>query len=334
MHAMVLDKIAPIDSSPLILRDVPTPEPAVGEVRVKVRCCAICRTDLHVIEGELPSQKLPLIPGHQVVGVVEALGEGCSRLAVGHRVGIAWLRHTCGRCRYCASGRQNLCDQQRFTGYHTDGGYAQYTLVPEDFAYVLPETFDDTQAAPLLCGGIVGYRALKRSNLPRGGTLAIYGFGSSAHMIAQVALARGCRVLVVTRGEKHQELARQIGAAWAGSSADEMSEAADSAIIFAPVGELVPQALAKLHRGGTLALADIYMTPIPQMDYEKSVFYERDIHAVTANTLDDGCEFLAEAAAIGLRPRTTLYPLRDANRALQDLKGDRISGTGVLVIDG
>ncbi len=335
MKAMLLERIAAIDSSPLRLAEVPIPEPGPGEVRLRVRCCAICRTDLHVIEGDLPRQRLPVIPGHQVVGLVEALGPGCKRLAVGQRVGIAWLRHTCGHCGFCAAGKENLCESARFTGYHADGGYAECAVVPEEFAYEIPPAFGDVEAAPLLCAGIIGYRALRRCQLPPGGRLALYGFGSSAHVVIQIALARGCEVYVVTRGEKHRELARRMGAAWVGERAEEMplSQKAHSAIIFAPAGDLVPQALENLEKGGTLALAGIYMTPIPQMDYERCVFYERDIHSVTCNTRDDGRELLAEAARIPIRPHTTTYALADANRALQDLKADRLSGTGVLVVE-
>lgn len=329
---MVLDNIAPIDGSPLQWREVATPAPAAGEVRLKVRVCAICRTDLHVIEGELPRQKLPIIPGHQVVGVVDAIGEGCRRLRTGQRIGVAWLRHTCGACRFCTSGRENLCESQRFTGYHADGGYAEYAVVPEDYAYEIPAGFDDLHAAPLLCSGIVGYRALKRSNLPPRGKLAIYGFGSSAHVIAQIAMHRGCRVYVVTRGEGHRRLALQMGAVWAGESPQELPEKVDSAIVFAPVGTLVPPAMEKLEKGGTMAIAGIYSTPIPELDYEKHLFFERDLRSVTANTRADGQELLEEAARIPIRPHVTTYPLADANRALQDLKHDRINGTGVLVV--
>jgi propanol-preferring alcohol dehydrogenase len=333
MQAMILDRIAPIDSSPLRLAEVPRPEPQASEVRLKVACCAICRTDLHVIEGDLPQQKLPIIPGHQVVGVVEAVGPGCRRLGVGSRVGVAWLRHTCGRCGFCTSGKENLCESARFTGYHADGGYAQYAVVPEEFAYEIPAAFSDVEAAPLLCAGIIGYRALRRCRLPDRGRLALYGFGSSAHVVIQIALHRGCEVYVATRGEHHRELARRMGAAWVGERPQEMPVKTHGAIIFAPAGELVPPALEKLEKGGTLALAGIYMTTIPAMDYERHVFYERDIHSVTCNTRDDGRALLAEASAIPIRPHTTLYPLADANRALQDLKGDRINGTGVLVVE-
>lgn len=332
MLAAVLDKTASIDSSPLDLREVPAPEPGPHEVRIKVRCCAICRTDLHVIEGELPEQKRPIIPGHQVVGVVDKLGENCRRFSVGDRVGIAWLRHTCGECQFCRAGRENLCENSRFTGYHADGGYAEFAVVPEDFAYAIPAQFDDAEATPLLCAGIIGYRSLRRCELPDGGTLGIYGFGSSAHVVIQIALHRGCDVYVVTRGADHRRLAREMGAKWVGETADEMPVRVDSAIIFAPAGELVPPALSKLQKGGTLSLAGIYMTDVPPLDYEQHLFYERNLHSVTANTRDDGRELLAEAAEIPIRPHITKYPLQDANRALQDLKGDRISGTGVLMV--
>jgi len=333
MKAMVLNEIGSIQASPLRLTDLPDPEPAEGEVRLRVSCCAVCRTDLHVIEGDLPRQRLPIIPGHQIVGRVDRIGPGCKRFSPGQRVGVAWLRHTCGTCAYCRSGRENLCECSRFTGYHVNGGYAEFALAPEQFAYELPEMFSDLDAAPLLCAGIIGYRALKRCNLPRGGKLAIFGFGSSAHVVMQIALHRGCEVYVVSRGEEHRQLARQMGAAWVSETAAEMPTKVDSAIIFAPVGYLVPPALEKLDKGGTLSLAGIYMTDIPQMEYEKYVFYERDIHSVTANTREDGRELLAEAAEIPIRPRLTTYPLADANRARQDLKADRLNGTGILVME-
>jgi propanol-preferring alcohol dehydrogenase len=330
---MVLRQIAPIDSSPVELRELPVPEPVAGEVRLKVRCCAICRTDLHVIEGDLPREKLPIVPGHQIVGTVDKLGPGCKRIQLGQRVGVAWLRHTCGVCPFCTAGKENLCESARFTGYHADGGYAEYAVVPEDFAYEIPDVFSDVEAAPLLCAGIIGYRALRRAEVPAGGKLALYGFGSSAHVVIQIAQHRGCQVYVVTRGERHRELARKMGAVWVGEDAAEMPVKVDSAIIFAPAGELVPPALAALQKGGTLALAGIYMTPLPEMDYQRYVFYERDIHSVTCNTRQDGRELLAEAAVIPIRPHTTTYPLAEANRALQDLENDQISGTGVLVME-
>jgi alcohol dehydrogenase, propanol-preferring len=331
MKAMILSDIAPIAGSPLHLIEQPDPVPEAGEIRLRVSCCAICRTDLHVIEGDLPRATLPIIPGHQIVGRVDALGPGCSRFPIGARVGVAWLRSTCGLCRFCRSGRENLCESSRFTGYHAHGGYAELATVPEAFAYGLPDEFADEDAAPLLCAGIIGYRALKRSELPPGGKLGIFGFGSSAHVVIQIALARGCEVYVVTRGEKHQHLARRMGAAWVGSQADQMPAKVDSVILFAPVGELVPDALRCLDKGGTLALAGIHLSDVPTLNYEQHLFYERNIHSVTANTRDDGRQLLEEAARIPIRPQITSYRLEDANRALQDLKNDQINGTGVLV---
>ena len=332
MQAIVLDEIARIETSPLHLRDVPDPVPGAGEVRLRVRCCGVCRTDLHVIEGDLPKAKLPIIPGHQIVGVVDALGAECRKLRLGQRVGAAWLRHTCGVCRWCRAGIENLCTEQRFTGYHADGGYAQFAVAPEDYLYELPEAFSDAEAAPLLCAGIVGYRAFKRSNPVRGGRLAIYGFGSSAHVILPIALHRGCEVYVVTRAARHRDLARQMGAHWVGERAEDLPVKVDSAVFFAPAGELVPAALEKLEKGGTLAVAGIYLSDIPPLDYGRHLFHERDLRSVTANTRADGRELLQEAAAIPIRPHVKLYPLADANRALADLKADRISGTAVLTV--
>lgn len=332
MRAMVLNEIAGIDSSPLKLTERPAPQPGAGEVRVQVRCCAVCRTDLHVVEGELPRQALPIIPGHQIVGIVDALGEGCRRLRAGQRVGIAWLRHACGACSFCRSDHENLCESSRYTGYQADGGYAEYALVPEDFAYRIPDSFDDLHAAPLLCAGIIGYRALRRCQLPKGGKLALYGFGSSAHVVLQIARHRGCEVYVVSRAQSHLDLARELGARWAGTNAAQLPVKVDSAIIFAPAGHLVLPALEQLEKGGTLALAGIYMSAVPVLDYEKHLFYERNVHSVTANTRADGQDLLAEAAEIPIRPHVVEYPLEDANRALQDLKADRINGTGVLVM--
>lgn len=332
MRAMLLRRNAPIEAAPLELVDLPDPLPGPGEVRVRVTACAICRTDLHVIEGDLPAVKLPIIPGHQAVGVVDATGPGCTRLQPGDRVGIAWLRHTCGVCEFCRRGQENLCVAPRFTGYHADGGFADYALIAEEFAYRIPAAFDDAAATPLLCAGIIGYRALQRSDLPHGGRLALFGFGSSAHLVLQLARERGSAVYVVTRGEKHRQLARDLGAAWVSDTVAGMPSTVDSAILFAPVGDLVPAALSVLKPGGTLALAGIYMTPVPPLDYERHLFHERNLRSVTANTRDDGRHLLAAAAAARIVPRVTLYPLAEANRALQDLKADRINGTGVLMM--
>jgi len=330
MHAMILNKAAPIEEMPLVWSERPDPVPGPGEVRVAVRCCAICRTDLHVIEGDIHPPELPIIPGHQIVGVVDALGPDCRRLAPGTRVGIAWLRHACGVCRFCVAGRENLCEFSHYTGFHVDGGFAEYAVVPEAFAYELPDAYDDVSAAPLLCAGIIGYRALERCNLRAGAPLGIFGFGSSAHIVLSIARRRGHEVYVVTRGEGHQALAREMGAAWCGTDAGQIPTKLGAAIIFAPAGGIVPAALASLDRGGTLALAGIHMSPIPSLDYDKFLYGERDIHPVTANTRVDGRELLTEVAAAGIKPHTVVYPLKDANRALQDMKAGRIEGTGVL----
>jgi len=332
MKAAVLDRQAPLDASPLSIREIRDPEPGPGEVRLRVRACGLCRTDLHVIEGDLPPHLLPLVPGHQTVGVVDRLGPGAVRFREGDRVGTAWLRHTCGRCRYCTTRRENLCESSRYTGYDADGGYAELAVVPEAYAYAVPEVFSDSEAAPLLCAGIIGYRALERSEVRPGGTLGMWGFGSSAHVTIQVALARGCRVFVATRGEKHRTLAREMGAAWVGSATERMPEHVDGGILFAPAGDLVPIALRSIEKGGTLAIAGIYVSPIPALDYERDLFYERTVRSVTSNTRADGEGLLREAAAIPIRPRVTTLPLGDVNRGLQLLKADQLSGTGVLTM--
>lgn len=332
MKAMVLYETSPIETGPLRFIDVPEPVPGPGEVLIRVRTCGICRTDLHVIEGELPRRKLPIIPGHQIVGVVEQTGAGCTDLRAGQRVGVAWLRGVCGTCRFCIRGRENLCEASRYTGYDADGGYAEYAVAPERFVYSLPDAFGDIEAAPLLCAGIIGYRALQRCAMPAGGTLALYGFGSSAHVVFQLARHRGHTVYVVSRGQRHQQLAREMGADWVGDDPAELPQPADGAVIFAPAGHLVPRALQSLQKGGTLVLAGIYMSEIPAMTYEEHLFYERDVRSVTANTREDGRALLKEAARIPVKPRVTSYPLSDANRALQDLKADRIEGSGVLIL--
>ena len=332
MKAMVLNRCAPIESAPLQWQEIPEPQPGPGEVRIKVRACGICRTDLHVVEGELPPLDHPVVPGHQVVGIVDRLGPGADRFQPGERIGIAWLRHTCGSCGYCAAGQENLCEASLFTGYHVAGGYAEYAVVPEAFAYAIPAIFNDAEATPLLCAGIIGYRSLKRSLLQPGQSLALYGFGSSAHIVIQVARHWGCKVYACTRDFHHQQLALELGAAWSGAHAEEMPERVDSAIIFAPAGELVPQALANLRKGGTLAIAGIYMSPVPQLDYEKHLFYEKNVHSVTANTRRDAVELLETAAEIPIRTRVQLFSMAAANEALLSLKQDKIQGSGVLTL--
>jgi propanol-preferring alcohol dehydrogenase len=316
-----------------VLRERALPEPGPGEVLVRVRACGICRTDLHVVEGELPPVRPTVVPGHQVVGAVERLGPGARRFAVRDRVGIAWLRSTCGRCASCRAGRENLCPDARFTGYHADGGFAEHAVVDERFAYPVPPAFDDAEAAPLLCAGIIGYRALRRASVPPGGRLGMYGFGSSAHLTLQVALARGHEVYVCTREAASRALARRLGAAWAGEVGEHMPRPADGIIVFAPAGELVPLALRNLAPGGTLSLAGIYMTPTPPLDHA-DLYRERTITSVTANTRADGEELLAEAARIPIRPEVTRFPLDQANEALLALKRGGFAGSGVLVAAG
>ena len=332
MRAMVLDAPAPIESRPLRLVDLPVPDPGPGEIRVRVRLCGVCRTDLHVVEGDLAPQRSPIVPGHQVVGVVDALGAGCRRLAVGQRVGIAWLRATCGTCAYCRRGAENLCPAARFTGWHEHGGYAECAVVREDFAYALPDVIADAEASPLLCAGIIGYRALRRANIQPGSRLGLYGFGASAHIAIQVARHLGCRVFVMTREARHRALATTLGAEWTGGATDPPPEPLDSAVLFAPAGELVPPALATLDRGGTLALAGIYLTDVPPLDYQRHLFYERTLQSVTANTRQDGIDLLRIAAEIPIRPHTVPFKLEQANDALRQLKHDGFEGAAVLQV--
>lgn len=331
MKAMLLRSVADIGERPLEPVERPDPEPAEGEVRVRVEACGVCRTDLHVVEGDLPEGSLPVVPGHQIVGEVEALGPGCERLEAGDRVGIAWLRGTCGECEFCTTGRENLCADGRYTGYHVDGGFAEKTVVDEDWAYRVHGVFGDAEATPLLCAGLIGYRSLRRAEVPDGGKLGIFGFGSSAHIVIQIARHRGCEVHVATRSEGHRELARELGAASTGSPYEPLPEAVHGAIVFAPAGELVPVALRSVRRGGAVSLAGIHMSPVPEMTYEEHLFHEKQIRSVESNTREDGRELLREAAEIPIRPETRVYPLEEANRALLDLEESEIDGTGVLV---
>lgn len=332
MKAMVLSRTGPVDAGPLQILDVPIPQPGPGQVLVKLKVCGICRTDLHVIEGELERPKLPLIPGHQAVGVISRVGSGVTERTVGERVGIAWLQGTCGQCDFCRSGRENLCVAARFTGYQVDGGYAEYAVAPAPFAYPIPAVFADEEAAPLLCAGIIGYRALRLSGIRPGQRLGLYGFGASAHIAIQIARHWGCEVYVCSLKPQHQALARDMGATWVGGASDSPPVPLHGSIIFAPAGELVPPALRALERGGTLALAGIHMSPIPPLDYDREVFGERVIRSVTANTKQDGIDLLREAATIPIKPRTQRFPLEQANHALQMLKMGAINGAGVLAI--
>ncbi|TAJ31547.1 MAG: zinc-binding alcohol dehydrogenase family protein [Nitrospirae bacterium] len=332
MRAMTLEQSADVSANPLALKDRPIPDPGPGQVRVKVRVCGVCRTDLHVVEGELPQAKRPIVPGHEVVGIVDCLGAGVHTIEEGDRVGVAWLQGTCGRCEFCLGGRENLCAQATFTGYHVDGGYADYVVVPSAFAYPLPSVFSDDEAAPLLCAGIIGYRALCLSGVKPGQRLGMYGFGASAHITIQVARHWGCSVYVCSLREGHRALARELGAVWVGGAVDSPPDKLHGVIIFAPAGELVPPALRALDKGGTLALAGIHMTPIPMIDYDRDLFGERTIRSVTANTKQDGLDLLREAAAIPIRPHTQRFKLEEANLALQMLKAGTIKGAGVLKV--
>lgn len=323
----------PIDGHPLALVDKEAPSPAAGEILVEVKACGVCRTDLHLAEGDLAPHGPDRVPGHEVVGRVVGRGREAGRFALGQRVGIPWLRRTCGRCRFCLNGRENLCLAPAFTGWDADGGYAELAVVDQDYAYDIPDQFTDEEAAPLLCAGIIGYRALRRAALPPGGRLGIYGFGGSAHLAAQVAMAEGATVYVMTRSARARRLALELGAAWAGGSEDAPPHPMDAAILFAPAGGIVPAALAALDRGGTLAVAGIYLSDIPELSYERHLFQERQLRSVTANTRQDGDEFLRLAASIPIQVETTPYPLVAAEAALADLAHGRLTGAAVLTLD-
>jgi propanol-preferring alcohol dehydrogenase len=332
MRAWAIGTPGPIDGGPLGAVERPIPEPGPGEIRVKVSVCGVCRTDLHLAEGDLEPRRPGVVPGHEVVGRVDRVGPGCTRVGEDDRVGIPWLARTCGICRFCRAGNENLCIDPRFTGWDLDGGYAEYAVVDEAFAYLLPDSLPDLDAAPLLCAGIIGYRALLRAELPAGGHLGIYGFGGSAHLTAQVALAAGATVHVMTRSPDARALALELGAASAGDAADPPPEPLDAAILFAPVGTLVLPALEALDRGGTLAIAGIHLSDIPTLGYQRHLFEERTLRSVTANTRADGVEFLELAARIGISVSAVPYAFEEADRALADLAHDRVTGAAVLVL--
>jgi alcohol dehydrogenase, propanol-preferring len=333
MRAWSVVTPGPVEEAGLRLVSKRVPVPADDELLVHVRACGVCRTDLHVAEGDLPVRRTGVTPGHEVVGVVAGLGSAVDAFTVGDRVGVAWLRRTDGTCAYCVRGAENLCPASRYTGWDADGGYAEYTTVPAAFAHRLPDALDDVALAPLLCAGIIGYRALRCAALPRGGRLGLYGFGGSAHLCAQVALAEGARVHVLTRGAAAQRLALGLGAASAREAYAMPPEPLDSAILFAPVGDLVPVALRALDRGGTLAIAGIHLSDIPPLHYESDVFYEKQLRSVTSNTREDAREFLALAARHGVHATTHAYPMTRADEALRDLKAGRFDGAAVLVND-
>lgn len=334
MRAMVLKEPGPVEDRRLVMSELDIPEPRTHEILVRVTACGICRTDLHVVEGEL-EQRLPaIIPGHQIVGVVEQIGHGVSGIQVGERVGVAWLQGTCGACRHCLSSSENLCERPEFTGWTRNGGFAEFIVANADFVYRIPDGFSDVQAAPLLCAGIIGYRALRLTGIDvwRGARVGIFGFGAAGHICIQLATNRGASVNVATRDrDKHQALAARLGAKWVGDTFESPPEELDAAIVFAPAGEIVPAALKALRKGGVLVLGGIYMTPIPAFDYSL-IYGERVIRSVANNTREDGREFLAEAASIPIKTSVETFPLSAVNEAIIALKHDGIQGAGVIVI--
>ncbi len=331
MKAMQLLKPAPIETAPLALVNIDPPQPGPGQVRLKIRACGVCHTDLHSVEGDLTLPRLPTIPGHQIVGEVDALGQGVTLHKIGDRLGVPWLYQTCGTCRYCRAGKENLCENIRFTGLHANGGFAEYMVAPEQFAYPLPPIFSDIEAAPLLCAGVVGYRSLRLSRVQPGQRLGLYGFGASAHLVLQVARHWRCEVFVFTRSEHHRALARSLGAVWAGAAEDDPGAAMDSSIIFAPAGGLVPLALRQLDRGGTLALGGIHMSDLPAMPYDL-LWHERTIQSVANSTRQDVLDFLQVAAAIPVKSEVETFDLTEANATLLHLKRSEIRGAAVLLI--
>jgi len=338
MKAAILNKPAPVSTNPLVVAEIATPTPGPGEILIRVLCCGVCRTDLHVVEGELPQHKSPVIPGHQVVGTIESFGPGTSpglnggrRFKLGDRVGLAWLHHTDGTCEYCRRGAENLCDRPTFTGYTVDGGYAEYVVADENFVYAIPASFTDQQAAPLLCAGIIGFRSLRLADVKPGARLGFYGFGAAAHLAIQVARHWKAEVYALTRDERHRRLALELGAKWAGDTFDTPPEQLDSAIVFAPAGEIVPAALKILRKGGSVVLGGIHMSPIPSFSYDL-LYQERVVRSVANNTRQDGEDFLRIAAEIPIRSHVKLFPLAEANRALNSLKSDAIEGAAVIQV--
>jgi propanol-preferring alcohol dehydrogenase len=332
MKAMILNKFASIDEEPLELGDLTRPEPGPEDILIRIDVCGVCHTDLHTVEGDLLEVKLPIIPGHQVVGRVVKKGEKASRFNMGDRAGVAWLFSADETCPYCVRGSENLCPHARFTGYHENGGYAEYIVIPERFAYDIPEIFEDEEAAPLLCAGIIGYRALRLSEIDPGQRLGLIGFGASAHVAIQVAVYWGCEVFVFSRSEEHRSLAEKLGAVWTGTTKDNPPEKMDSIVNFTPAGPTVLDGMRLLDKGGTQALAGIYMSPIPEMDYVEYIYNERTLRSVANATRQDGVELLKIAAEIPVRTTTQVFPLGEANKVLKLLKDSKIDGAAVLKI--
>jgi propanol-preferring alcohol dehydrogenase len=330
MKAVLLGKPAPIAERPLPIEDVGQPEPAAGQVLLKVRACGVCRTDLHITEGELPQRRVPLIPGHQIVG--DIVGGATTELPLGTRVGVSWLGGTDGACWYCQHGKENLCDSPTFTGYTVDGGYAEYATARSDFVFPLPAALDDLTAAPLLCAGIIGFRSLRVAEVQPGERVGLFGFGASAHLAIEVLHGWKCEVYVATRGESHQKLAHSMGAAWVGAETERPPAELDRAITFAPSGDVVVSALSSLRKGGVVAINAIHLDSIPQFDYDSLLWGERQIRSVANMTRGDARDFLKIAADIGMRPKVTAFRLHQANEALLAIKRDAIDGAAVLVI--
>jgi len=329
MRALILEHAHPVEETPLREADLPIPTPGPGEVRVRVRACGLCHTDLHTVEGDLPPHKSPVVPGHQIVGVIDALGAGVTAHREGDRIGVPWLHSTDGTCEFCHSGLENLCLNARFTGYDVDGGYAEYAVAPAEFCYPIPAVFSDENAAPLLCAGIIGYRSYRLTAVRPGENLGLYGFGASAHLVIQLARHEQCNIFVFTRNEAHRALARELGAVWTGRAEDTPPEPLHAAIIFAPAGSLVPQALRVLRKAGRLALAGITMSQIPALDYSL-LYHEKVIRSVANSTRQDARQFLALAGEVPLKTEVQLFDLGQANQALQALKKSEIRGAGVL----
>ncbi len=329
MRAMVLDSQADPERDPLSLRDIAIPAPVPRQIRVRISVCAVCHTDLHIVEGDLPLHKKPVVLGHQIVGVVDALGQGSKSFREGDRVGIPWLHWTCGECAYCRRGNENLCERARFTGWDVDGGYAEYVVVPEDYAYALPQSFADEHAAPLLCAGIIGYRSYRLSGAKKGDRVGLYGFGASAHIVLQFARHLGNECYVFTRTPAHAELAKKLGAAWVGRAEEQPPEKLDCALVFAPVGPIVPLALRATRKGATVVSAGITMTPIPQLDYA-DWSHERVLRSAANSTRQDAREFLALAAEVPVRTEVAVFPLEQANQAVFAMKHSKVSGAPVL----
>jgi len=331
VKAIVLEKQQYLEENPLRFKDVPTPEPEDDEIRININICGACRTDLHIVEGELPAHKMPVIIGHQIVGRVDKLGKSVSKWKLGDRVGVPWLYKTCGKCKYCKSGKENLCDNAMFTGYDANGGFAQYTVIPQDFAYQLPENYSDLEVAPLLCAGVIGYQAFQATGLKNEGRLGLFGFGSSAHIIIQVAIHLGLEVYVVSRTQKELDLAKNLGAKWVGHINDDMGTVLDAGIVFAPSGELLVQSLEKLDKGGRIVSAGIYTTPLPGFDYSL-IYPEKCLTSIAHTTRQNVSSFLKVASEFKIKTQINKYDLKDAQLALLNIKNSKISGSTVLII--